>query len=229
MFPKLAHYGYDVVAIVVLSCIVAVFVSFFVGGIVPKLIIDVLALLIGGFTFYFFRDPDRSPELSGDAVVISPADGKVVFSGEVDEPEFLKCRSKMVSIFMSPVNVHVNRIPVNGTIEFLKYVRGKYLVAFDEKSSERNERMLIGISQRNPSGENKGNRILFKQIAGFIARRIVCELSEGQAVAAGERFGMIKFGSRVDVHLPLNCNVKVRLNDKTIAGETVLGVMQDKP
>ena len=115
----------------------------------------------------------------------------------------------MVSIFMSPVNVHVNRIPANGTVKFLKYIKGEYLVAFNDKSSEQNERMLVGI-------ENKGNKILFKQIAGFIARRIVCDLKEGQVVTAGERFGMIKFGSRVDVLLPLNCNVKVKLNDKTL-------------
>jgi phosphatidylserine decarboxylase len=221
MFPRLANYGYDVVAVVVLSCIVIVFASFFVDGVIIKLILDLLALVAGGFTLYFFRDPDRTPEMSGEDVVISPADGKVVFCGEVDENEFLRSRSKMVSIFMSPVNVHVNRIPANGTVKFLKYIKGEYLVAFDEKSSERNERMLVGI-------ENRGNKILFKQIAGFIARRIVCDLKEGQAVTAGERFGMIKFGSRVDVHLPLNCNVKVKLNDKAVAGFTVIGVMQNE-
>ena len=177
-----------------------------------KLILDILALAVGGFTIYFFRDPDRAPGISGDDVVISPADGKVVFCGEINEPEFLGGRAKMISIFMSPVNVHVNRIPVNGTVKFLKYIKGEYIVAFDEKSSDRNERMLIGI-------ENKGNKILFKQIAGFIARRIVCELSENQTVKVGERFGMIKFGSRVDVILPLNCDVKVKLNDKTLAGK----------
>ncbi len=222
MFPRLAHYGYDVVAVVVLSCVVVVLVSFFAAGVAVKLILDILALAVGGFTIYFFRDPDRVPRMSGDDVVISPADGKVVFCGEINEPEFLGGRAKMISIFMSPVNVHVNRIPVSGAVKFLKYIKGEYLVAFDEKSSERNERMLIGI-------ENHGNKILFKQIAGFIARRIVCDLSEGQTVTAGERFGMIKFGSRVDVMLPLNCDVKVHLNDKTLAGSTVIGVMRSEP
>ncbi|HUI30685.1 MAG TPA: phosphatidylserine decarboxylase family protein [Candidatus Acidoferrales bacterium] len=222
MFLRLAHYGYDVVAVVVLSCVAAVFVSFFVASAPAKVILDIAALAAGASTFYFFRDPDRTLQMSGDHVVISPADGRVVFCSEVEEPEFLRSRAKMISIFMSPVDVHVNRIPVNGTVKFLKYVKGEYLVAFDEKSSDRNERMLIGI-------ENKGARVLFKQIAGFIARRIVCNLSEGQTVTAGERFGMIKFGSRVDVLLPLNCDVKVKLNDKIFAGSTIIGVMQSEP
>ena len=221
MFPKLARYGSDVVAFVLISCVVIVLVSFFVPSLPVKIILDLIALFAAGFTIYFFRDPDRTPQMSGDDVIIAPADGKVVYVGEVEEPEFLKTRAKMVSIFMSPVNVHVNRIPLNGTVKFLKYIKGEYLVAFDEKSSDRNERMLIGI-------ENKGQRVLFKQIAGFIARRIVCELSDGQSVKAGERFGMIKFGSRVDVLLPLNCDVKVKLDDKTIGGGTVLGVLKNE-
>ncbi len=221
MFPKLARYGSDVVAFVLISCVVIVLVSFFVPSLPVKIILDLIALFAAGFTIYFFRDPDRTPQMSGDDVIIAPADGKVVYVGEVEEPEFLKTRAKMVSIFMSPVNVHVNRIPLNGTVKFLKYIKGEYLVAFDEKSSDRNERMLIGI-------ENKGQRMLFKQIAGFIARRIVCELSDGQSVKAGERFGMIKFGSRVDVLLPLNCDVKVKLDDKTIGGGTVLGVLKNE-
>jgi phosphatidylserine decarboxylase len=227
MFPKLAHYGHDVVAVVVLSGVIMVFISFFVGNVAVKLVLDLFALISGGFTFYFFRDPDRIPQIFGNDVVISPADGKVVFCGEVEEAEFLEGRSKMISIFMSPMNVHVNRIPINGTVRFLKYVKGEYLVAFDKKSSDRNERMLIGIMPRAPVGENAGNKVLFKQIAGFLARRIVCDLSEGQTVAAGERFGMIKFGSRVDVLLPLNCDVKVKLNEKTLAGSTVIGVMRN--
>ncbi len=221
MFPKLARYGSDVIAVVLISCIVLVLISFLVPIIVIKIVIDILALLVAGFTVYFFRDPDRIPPLSGDEMVMSPADGKIIFMGEMDEKEFLGCRAKLVSIFMSPANVHVNRIPMNGEVKFLKYIKGEYIVAFDEKSSDRNERMLIGI-------ENRGQRLLFKQIAGFIARRIVCDLSEGQKVHAGDRFGMIKFGSRVDVLLPLNCDVKVKVGDKTLGGSTVLGVLQNE-
>ncbi len=220
MFPKLANYGSDVVSVVVLSCVAIVFGSFFFTGMAVKLVLDIAVLVVGGFTLFFFRDPDRSPEMSGERVVISPADGKIVYCGEIEESEFLKSRAKLVSIFMSPLNVHVNRIPISGTVKYLKYVKGEFLVAFSEKSSDRNERMLIGI-------ESGGNKILFKQIAGFIARRIVCDLQESQRVTAGERFGMIKFGSRVDVFLPLNCDVRVKLNDRTLSGATVLGVLQN--
>ena len=218
--PKLSRYGTDVVSSVLISCIILVLISFFPMNVVLKLIFDFAALLISGFTIFFFRDPDRTPEISGENVIVSPADGKIVFAGEVEESEYLRTQAKMVSIFMSPLNVHVNRIPMNGTVKFLKYVKGQYLVAFDEKSSDRNERTLIGI-------ENNGMRILFKQIAGFIARRIVCELSENQTVRVGERFGMIKFGSRIDVILPLNCDVKVKLNDKTRAGKTMIGILRN--
>lgn len=221
MFPKLAHYGSDVVSVVMISCVLLVFISFIVPLFFVKIILDVASLLAAAFTLYFFRDPDRTPAKSGDEFVVSPADGKVVFVGETEEPEFLRSRAKIVSIFMSPVNVHVNRVPLNGTVKFLRYIKGEYIVAFDEKSSERNERMLIGI-------ENKGQRVLFKQIAGFIARRIVCELSDGQEVRAGERFGMIKFGSRVDVLLPMNCELNVKAGAKTLGGSTILGVLRNE-
>jgi len=220
MLPKLTRYGTDVVAVVLALCVVMVLVSFFPINILVKLVLDVSALFIGGFTIFFFRDPERTPKSTDNGSIVSPADGRVVFSGEINEPEFLKSKAKMVSIFMSPLDVHVNRIPMNGTVKLLKYIKGEYLVAFDDKSSDRNERMLIGI-------ENNGNKVLFKQIAGFIARRIVCELSENQNVEVGERFGMIKFGSRVDVILPLNCDVNVKLNDKTLAGNTILGMLRN--
>ena len=221
MFPKLARYGSDVIAVILVACVLLVFVSFLVPIQPVKIALDVAALIAAGFTLYFFRDPDRVPQDSGDEVLIAPADGKVVFVGETEENEYLESRAKMVSIFMSPANVHVNRIPMSGEVKFLKYVKGEYVVAFDDKSSERNERMLIGL-------ENRGQRLLFKQIAGFIARRIVCELKEGQRVNAGDRFGMIKFGSRVDVMLPLNCEVKIKLGDKTFGGSTILGVLQNE-
>ncbi len=221
MFPKLARYGSDVIAVVLISCVVLVLISFLVPIHIVRIVLDLIALFVAGFTFFFFRDPDRVPPISSDEVVISPADGKVVLVEETEESEFLKSRAKIVSIFMSPANVHVNRIPMNGVVKFLKYIEGDYVVAFDEKSSERNERMLIGI-------ENRGQRLLFKQIAGFIARRIVCELSDGQGVKAGDRFGMIKFGSRVDVLLPLNSEVKVKLGDKIFGGSTVLGVLKNE-
>lgn len=175
--------------------------------------ISVLLLL---FTLYFFRDPRRTPP-EGDGLIISPADGKVVLIQDVADAEFLKGNARQVSIFLSPLDVHVNRFPVTGTVQYFRYVPGKYLVAFDPKSSEANERTHIGI-------ENGTLRILFKQIAGFIARRIVAEVNVGMDVTAGARFGMIKFGSRVDVLMPVTCDVKVRLNERVVGGETVLAV-----
>ncbi|MGC8594260.1 MAG: phosphatidylserine decarboxylase family protein [Candidatus Kryptoniota bacterium] len=217
MFLKIARYGTDVVASVILLSIVLVFISFVINPLVIKLSLDIAALLLTAFTIFFFRDPDRIPDVADENVVLAPADGKVIYIGEVVEPEFRKAPSIMISIFMSPINVHVNRIPFSGVVTFLKYIKGEYLVAFDNKSSERNERMLIGI-------EKEGEKILFKQIAGFIARRIVCELKEGQQVTKGERFGMIKFGSRVDIFLSTACQLNVKVGDKTMAGRSVLGV-----
>lgn len=217
MFLRITRYGADVVASVVFIGIILVLLSFIVNSLLIKLGLDLTAFLINVFTLFFFRDPERVPDSSDDNVVLAPADGKVIFIGEAVESEFRKAPSVMISIFMSPANVHVNRIPFSGIVTFLKYVKGEYLVAFDEKSSERNERMLIGI-------EKDGEKVLFKQIAGFIARRIVCELKEGQRVTRGERFGMIKFGSRVDIFLSPACQLNVKVGDKTVAGKSVLGV-----
>lgn len=221
MFPRMTEYGSGVVAYIVIFSVAIVLLTFLIVSLPVRIVLVALAACVSGFTLFFFRDPDRTPTIGGDEAVVSPADGKVIYVGDVEEKEFLCSKARMISIFMSPANVHVNRVPINGTIRFLKYVKGEYLVAFHEKSSERNERMLIGI-------ENKGQRVLFKQIAGFIARRIVCTLSEGQSVKAGDRFGMIKFGSRVDVFVPLNCDIRVKLDDRTYAGSTLLGVLQNE-
>ncbi len=149
---------------------------------------------------------------------MSPADGEVVAITPVREDEYLKADVIQVSIFMSPLNVHVNRFPVSGTVGFYRHVPGEYLMAFEEKSSSRNERTLIGI-------ENGRCRVLFKQIAGFIARRIVAQVNVGDHAVAGQRFGMIKFGSRVDVLVPRGAGIRVKLGEKTVAGETVLAVL----
>lgn len=211
----IARYGYDVVGVVVVLCaILAVVVWMLVD---PKAVRIGLSVLLGAallFTLYFFRDPDRSIP-NGEGLVLSPADGRVLVVREVHEPEFFRGEAIQVSIFMSPLNVHVNRFPLSGTVELFRHVPGEYLMAFDEKSSSRNERTLIGIRR----GET---RVLFTQIAGFIARRIVAEVSEGDRAVAGERFGMIKFGSRVDVFVPKSARVMVREGDVTVAGETVL-------
>lgn len=187
-----------------------------VDGKVVKFILLGLLFAFFLFTLYFFRDPERTPP-SGDNLVLAPADGEVVVVKEVQEDEFLKSGATQVSIFMSPLNVHVNRFPISGRVSLYRYVPGEYLVAYDEKSSLRNERTHIGL-------QNARLKVLFKQIAGFVARRIVANIKEGDHAVAGERFGMIKFGSRVDVFVPKDLLVKVKLGDKTVAGETVLAV-----
>jgi phosphatidylserine decarboxylase len=135
---------------------------------------------------------------------------------EVEEPYYFKTKVRRVSIFLSVFNVHINRIPVSGKVEFLKYIKGKFLVAFDDKASEENEQSIIGIRLE------KG-KILFKQIAGIIARRIVFHVVVGDTVNAGDRFGLIRYGSRVDIFFPENVELKVSLKDKVYGGETIIG------
>ncbi|NTW81879.1 MAG: phosphatidylserine decarboxylase [Chlorobiaceae bacterium] len=165
------------------------------------------------FTFYFFRDPKR--EIPDDErIIIAPADGKIILVRE-HHNSFTGGSSTLISIFMSPLNVHVNRIPVDGKVTLLRYRPGRFHMAFDHRSMEENEKMEIGI-------DTGSVRVLFAQVSGFLARRIVCKLQEGDAVMSGTRFGMIKFGSRVDVILPSSATVLVRPGFKTRAGETVL-------
>ncbi|MEX0602862.1 MAG: phosphatidylserine decarboxylase family protein, partial [Bacteroidota bacterium] len=176
--------------------------------------IVLLALAFFGFTLNFFRDPERiTPQAEG--LVISPADGKIIVVKKVNEPEFLNSEATQISIFMSPLNVHVNRNPISGTVDHYRYVKGEYFAAFEDKASEKNEQTVIGMS-------NSHGKVLFRQIAGFVARRIVCTLKVGDTVRAGERFGMIKFGSRVDVFVPAQATMRVAVGDIAVAGETVL-------
>ncbi len=214
----ISRYGYDVVGtVLVLSVLGTALASLFVDVRIVRFgIIGVLVFLLL-FTLYFFRDPDRTPP-KGDNLVVAPADGEVVAISQVREEEYIKKDAIQVSIFMSPLNVHVNRYPISGTVGFYRYIPGEYIMAFEEKSSARNERTLIGI-------ENTRCRVLFRQVAGFIARRIVANVSVGDRAVAGERFGMIKFGSRVDVIVPREAGISVKLGEKTVGGETVLAVI----
>lgn len=180
-------------------------------------VLYVLAALVLGFTLYFFRDPKRvSPEQASD-LILAPADGKVVVVADVHEPLYLKGPARQISIFLSPLNVHVNRVPADGVIEYDNYVPGDYLVAWHPKASEKNERSQLGLL--HPSGV----KILFKQIAGAVARRIVYHIKVGDEVRAGERFGIVKFGSRMDVLVPPGVEVDVQVGDRVQAGTTVLG------
>jgi phosphatidylserine decarboxylase len=211
MFTK---YGYSTLAVIAVIAFVLISLSFFTQNNYLKAVLIIIPSLLLIFSMNFFRDPDRTAP-PGDDVVVSPADGKVLFVKDVVENRFIKGNAKQVSIFMSPLNVHVNRIPIDGKVDYLQYHSGKYLAAFEDKASEVNERAEFGIT-------SKYGRVFFTQVAGFIARRIVYEISPGDSVKIGERFGMIKFGSRVDVIVPENCTVKVRPDDQVKAGETIL-------
>lgn len=176
-----------------------------------------LGVLVAGFTLWFFRDPARTPPVGADSLLLAPADGKVVEIVEEHEPLYLDGPSKRVSIFLSPLNVHVNRSPATGTVEYERYVPGDYLVAWHPKASEKNERSEIGL--RHVSGVP----VLFKQIAGAVARRIVYDAPVGKSMGAGERFGIVKFGSRMDVAVPPHVELDVEIGQRTVAGETVIG------
>ena len=163
----------------------------------------------------FFRNPVFTVS-KNEKQVLAPADGKVVVIEETDEPEYLKRRCRQVSIFMSPVNVHVNRMPAGGLVSYFKYHPGKYLVAWHPKSSTENERTTVAVKM------NTGTEILFRQVAGALARRIKWYVKEGDTLEQGDEFGFIKFGSRVDVFLPLDAKVTVAVGDVTKGGRTVI-------
>jgi phosphatidylserine decarboxylase len=175
----------------------------------------VLTGLIAAFNLYFFRDPQRHIP-AGDNFILSPADGTVLRIEDVDEQEYFKAKVRRISIFLSVFNVHVNRIPISGSVDFLKYRKGKFVAAFEHKASEENEMAVIGI-------RNEGRRLLFTQIAGIIARRIIYELKDGDQVTAGERFGMIRYGSRVDIYVPPEVRIGVKIKDRVVGGETIIG------
>lgn len=171
-------------------------------------------LLLALWIAYFFRDPERTGE-RGASLVVSPADGKLILMTEVDEPSFIGGRAIRLSIFMNVFNVHVNRYPVDGVVKYIHYNKGKFFNAAAEKSSLENEQMSVGI-------EAGPHRILVRQIAGLIARRIVTYSKLGETVKQGDRMGIIRFGSRVDVFLPVNSTLRPKVGDITVAGVTIL-------
>jgi len=211
----ITRYGYDVFFTVTAVCLIVIVLALLF--IEPKILrygVALVAFVFLALTANFFRDPNRTTP-KGDRLVIAPADGKVIHVKTVQDNEFFHSEVRFISIFMSPLNVHVNRNPITGTVTHTRYVKGEYFAAFEDKASEKNEQMIIGM-------ESQHGKVLFKQIAGFLARRIVCDLKPGDAVVAGERFGMIKFGSRLDVFVPLTATVNVKVGDVTTAGETII-------
>lgn len=184
--------------------------SLTVSGLLAAFFVVALGVLI-----WFYRDPERVPPEGADIWVV-PADGKVVEVQDVDLPDLGKTRK--VGIFMSPLDVHVNRFPFRGTVAALEYVPGKKWMAFAPKASEENERMIVTL-------DTEAGPARLVQIAGFLARRIVCRLRKGDVLDRAERYGMIKLGSKVDVYVPLRVKLTVRIGDRVSAGQSVLGVM----
>ena len=177
-----------------------------------------LGALFTIFSLWFFRNPARTPP-TGAGLVVSPADGRIVVSGDCPAGRYSPAPGKQVSIFMSPLDVHVNRAPVSGRVASVRYHPGEFHVASVDKASLANEQN--GVAIETPAGRS----VTYVQIAGMIARRIVCDLSEGDSVRQGQRVGMIRFGSRVDVFLPADAELRVAKGDRVRAGESVIGVL----
>ena len=209
-FPPINTAGYPFIILFALFALILSLISDFLGWI---------GFILTLWCVYFFRDPERvTPEKKN--IIISPADGKILYAGISKTPENLSDSKQIdlnkVSIFMNIFNVHVNRIPISGKVIWLKYVPGTFLNASLDKSSENNERMIVKIEV------SKGVFIYVVQIAGLIARRIKCDLTENESVTIGQRYGLIRFGSRVDVYFPKDFNILVNKGQTSIAGETVL-------
>jgi phosphatidylserine decarboxylase len=180
----------------------------------PLWLLALAVTIVALWVAYFFRDPERTGE-RGRYVVVAPADGKVVDIRDVDEPTFIQGRAVRFSIFMNVFNVHVNRYPVSGTVRTVQRTAGRFLNAAGERASLENEQVSVGI-------ELDGTRVLVRQIAGLIARRIHTYSTEGRVVTQGDRMGIIRFGSRVDVFVPDGAKQRVSVGDNTFAGTTVL-------
>ena len=177
-------------------------------------ILSPLTFILGLFMFYFYRDPDRkTPE--EDGIVVSPADGKVIVADHTEETKYFHEERPLVSVFMSLFNVHVNRSPVEGNVIMVKHNKGKFMAAFKEEASLKNENTEMII-------ENSYGKTLVRQIAGLIARRTVCRVVPGDSLKQGERFGIIKFSSRVDTYVPQGYNITVKTGDIVKAGETII-------
>jgi len=203
------------VLLVILFVVNCAIFYFLPQAVVIQNIVIAVSILFYLLILQFFRVPVFTVA-KNDKQILAPADGKVVVIEEVEETEYLKGKRKQISIFMSPINVHINLMPVTGSISYFKYHPGKYLVAWHPKSSTENERTTVVAKMKD------GTEILFRQIAGAVARRIKWYVKEGQPLEQGDEFGFIKFGSRVDIFLPLNAKILVNIDQVTKGGKTVL-------
>ena len=200
---------------------------FVFGALVPAVVLLVLGhglwsaplFVLAGFFLFFFRDPDRAIR-EGAGLVLSPADGRVLVAGEADPRVAPAGAWQQVSIFLSPMDVHVNRVPASGHVTKVEYVPGKFLPAYHHDATQ-NERTEIWL-------DAGGRTIVFRQVVGMLARRIVCRIAPGDDVTAGQRFGVMKFGSRMDVFLPLDATLRVKEGDVVKAGDTVLAELASR-
>jgi phosphatidylserine decarboxylase len=213
--------GYKIIFISLVSFVAAIILIDEITASIPWLRMTLMLVVLFFFVMIlqFFRNPKRTVALNENQI-IAPVDGKVVVIEEVFEAEYFKDKRLQVSIFMSPINVHVTRYAMSGKINFSKYHPGKYLVAWHPKASTENERTTVVI-ENNTFGE-----ILYRQIAGALAKRIVNYAQEGMQVIQGEDAGFIKFGSRVDLYLPLGTKVNVKLNEKAVGGKTIIAIKE---
>ncbi len=212
MFTK---YGYSTIGLVSVIALIVIAASFFLKNDLVKYLLIVISAGFFLFTLYFFRDPERIPP-NDKNVIVSPADGKVLLIKDVNGNPYVEGDAVQISVFMSPLDVHVNRIPVDGKVDYLKFVKGKFLAAFNDKADLENERNEIGILSQH-------GKVFFTQVAGVFARRIISGLKKGEEVKIGERFGMIKFGSRCDIIVPKNkWRAEVKVGEHVTAGETVI-------
>jgi phosphatidylserine decarboxylase len=214
----LTKYGYDNAIPMLIIGFSLILLSGFVLQNAWSWISAILGIIIILFTLWFFRDPQRiipSSAISDPSIIIAPADGKIVEIIEMEEKEFFKGKARQISIFLSPLDVHVNRSPVSGTVKFYRYMQGDYMVAWHPKASELNEQSRIGV-------QNEFGKVFFKQITGVLARRIVCTVTQGDVLETGEQIGMMKFGSRMDIILPLDAEILVHKDERTRGGETII-------
>ena len=219
----LTHYGTsNIIIMCIIATIMFAIAILFRTTLYICIPLFILSFLLYLFTFWFFRDPDRTlPEAArvDTAIIISPADGVITEIVEELEKHYLQDSSIRISIFLSPMDVHVNRIPITGEVEFYNYNPGKYIIANHPKASELNEQSQIGVITQY-------GKVFFKQIVGIVARRLVCDLKVGDSVKVGDRFGMMKFGSRMDIAVSPNTEIYVKIGDRVVAGETIIAKLK---
>jgi phosphatidylserine decarboxylase len=208
---KFAREGYPFILIFAVITLVTVFF-------VRPSWVAALPLVLTLFMLFFFRDPDRVI-IEGRDLFYSPADGRIVLIRETTEDELLNDKALEISIFMSAFDVHINRAPCNGVVREVRHYPGRFMAAFKEEASKANEHITMLL-------ETDSGKVVVRQVAGLLARRAVCRVKPGDLLKQGERYGLIKFSSRVDLFLPLSTQIKVKLNDKVKAGETVLGIIK---